>query len=56
MKIELWQNYLDVMHRIGEIDKELQLLEEKLKTPERTLNDIINHIKLIKERNALMPF
>ena len=53
MKIELEQNYVDKQYRLAEIENELKMLDEKLKTPARTLDDLILHIQLLKERNAL---
>ena len=49
MKITLEQTYLEGKTRKQQIEDELAKLEEKLKTPERTLEDIIRHIQLIKE-------
>lgn len=54
MKIELVQNYLDKNCRLTEVEKELALLDEKLKTPARTLDDIIRHIELLKEKHSLI--
>ena len=39
--------------RITEIDAELEKLEKKLKTPDRTVDDIVRHIELLKELNSL---
>lgn len=36
---------------IDELVRELEELEAKLKTPERTLDDLIRHIELLKELN-----
>ena len=49
MIITLEQTYLDSTTRKQQIERELEELEEKLKTPERTVEDIVRHIKLIKE-------
>ena len=48
MKIILEQTYINA-NRKGEIKSELEKLEEKLKTPERTVEDIVRHIQLLKE-------
>ena len=53
MNITLFETHLTKKDRLDEIDRQLSALEEKLKTPERTVEDIILHIKLIKERNSL---
>lgn len=53
MRINLINNYTNKEQRFAEIEAELTELDEKLKTPERTLDDIIRHIKLLKERIAL---
>lgn len=49
MKINLEQTYLGTTSRKEEIELELSKLDKKLKTPERTVGDIIRHIKLLKE-------
>ena len=49
MKIILEETYVRVPTRKEEIERELERLEEKLKTPERTLDDLVQHIKLLKE-------
>ena len=49
MTITLEQTYLDTATRKQEIERELSELEETLRSPERTLDDIIRHITLLKE-------
>ena len=49
MIITLEQTYLDSETRKQEIEQELYELEKKLQSPERTVEDIVRHIKLIKE-------
>lgn len=49
MTIVLEQTYLDEATHKQEIEQELAVLEEKLKTPERTTEDIVRHILLLKE-------
>ena len=49
MSITLEQTYLNTTCRKQEIERELKELEEKLKSPERTVDDIVTHIKLLKE-------
>ena len=49
MNITLENTYLDSTLRKQKIERELAILEEKLKTPERTVEDIVQHIKLLKE-------
>ena len=49
MKINFEQTYLSsAAHRL-EMERQLAVLEEKLKTPERTVEDIVRHIELLKE-------
>ena len=49
MTITLEQTYLDSKTHKEEIERELKELDEKLKTPERTVEDIVRHIQLLKE-------
>ncbi len=49
MKTELEQTYLCTTTRIKEIERQLSELEEKLKTPQHTVEDIVRHIELLKE-------
>ena len=49
MKIYLEETQLGTMSRKEEIERQLAKLEEKLKSPDRTVEDIIAHIKLLKE-------
>lgn len=53
MKIKLLNTYADKEGRLAEINSELSKLEAKLKTPARTLEDIIRHIELLKEKDEL---
>lgn len=50
MKITLLNTYADKQTRLAEIEREIAELDEILKTPARTLDDIIRHIELLKER------
>ena len=54
MKINLQPTYLNEELQLEDIQRQLIPLEEKLKTPSRTLDDIIRHIELIKERNRIL--
>ncbi len=54
MKITLLTSYTDKASRIAEIDKQIAELDKKLGTPARTLDDIILHIELLKERSNLL--
>ena len=49
MTITLEHTYLDTTTRKQEIERELEQLELKLQSPERTVEDIVRHIKLLKE-------
>ena len=49
MKITLEQNYLSTTTRKQEIERELEELDRKLRSPEHTVDDIVRHIKLLKE-------
>ena len=49
MKINLQQTYLSATDRKEQIERELEILEAKLKTPERTVEDLVHHIELLKE-------
>ncbi len=53
MKITLLTSYSDKAGRLAEINKQIAELDKKLGTPARTLDDIILHIELLKERNSL---
>ena len=54
MKINLQPTYLNEELQMEDIQRQLIPLEEKLKTPSRTIDDIIRHIELIKERNRIL--
>ena len=54
MKINLIDTYTDKNIRLAEIEREILSLDEKLKTPARTLDDIIRHIQLLKEKSSLL--
>ena len=49
MKINLQTTHFSTTNRKEEIELELSELEEKLKTPDRTVEDIVRHIQLLKE-------
>ncbi len=49
MKINLDETYLGTTSRKEEIELMLSELDEKLKTPERTVEDLVRHIELLKE-------
>lgn len=49
MKIYLEETHLGTLSRKAEIERQLEKLEEKLKSPERTVDDIVRHILLLKE-------
>lgn len=49
MKIYLEQTHLGITSRKAELERQISALEEKLKTPERTVEDIVRHIQLLKE-------
>lgn len=55
MQIILHNTYIDREARLAELDKELAVVEERLKTPARTLDDFIRHMEILKERNNLLP-
>lgn len=54
MKITLLNTYTENEHRLAQIEDELEALEERLKTPERTVDDLIRHIELLKERRLYL--
>ena len=54
MKIQLQNNYTDKVRRLIDLDRQLAEVEEKLKTPQRTVDDLILHMQLLKERNSLI--
>ena len=49
MTITLEATFIDSRTRKEEIERELKELDEKLKSPSRTIEDIIRHIQLLKE-------
>ena len=49
MKIYLEETFLVTTTRKEEIERELFKLEQVLKTPDRTVEDIVRHIELLKE-------
>ena len=53
MKISLDQNYIDKVICLARIEKELEKVEEVLKTPARTVEDIVKHIQLLKEKKEM---
>ena len=48
MKITLEQSYVNTTRK-EEIKRELEEVEQKLRSPERTVEDIVRHIELLKE-------
>ena len=54
MKISLDQNYIDKVICLARIEKELEKVEEVLKTPSRTVEDIVKHIQLLKEKKEII--
>lgn len=53
MKVILPETYLTNESELSEIERELQVIEKKLKTPERTVDDLIRHIELLKIKRKL---
>ena len=53
MKNSLDQNYIDKVICLARIEKELEKVEEVLKTPSRTVEDIVKHIQLLKEKKEM---
>ena len=53
MKSELITTYTNRAARLAELDRQIADVEEKLKSPSRTVDDIILHIQLLKERQTL---
>lgn len=49
MKITLEQSYVSSQTRKQELERQLDELERKLQSPERTVEDIVLHIQLLKE-------
>lgn len=54
MKISLEQNYIDKVIYLARIENELAKVEEILKTPSRTVEDIVKHIQLLKQKTELV--
>ena len=54
MKIILPETYLNNTLNLSEIERELQAIEEKLKLPTRTVEDIVRHIELLKLKQSLI--
>lgn len=54
MKIELFESYTSEENHLAELERQIAAVEEKLKTPARTVDDIILHIRLIKEKQNLI--
>ena len=54
MKITLTNTYIDREDRLADIERQLAVIDKKLKTPAWTLEDVIRHIELLKERNKLI--
>ena len=53
MKIELFESFTSEETRLAELERQIAEVEKKLKTPDRTVEDIILHIRLIKEWQEL---
>lgn len=54
MKVILPETYLNKELNLAEVERELQVIEKKLKTPERTVDDLIRHIELLKLKKTIM--
>lgn len=54
MKISLDQNYIDKLTYLARIEKELAHVEAILKTPQRTVEDIVRHIELLMVKRGLV--
>ena len=54
MKIDLLNSYPTRERRLAEIEQSIAELDKKLATPARTLEDIICHIELLKERELYL--
>ena len=54
MKMELLTSYASEIVRLADVEKQIAETEEILKTPERTVEDIIRHMQLLKERNSIL--
>lgn len=54
MKIILPETYLSKALNLSEIERQLAVIEAKLKSPDRTLEDIIRHMELVKLKDSLM--
>lgn len=53
MKISLEQTYIDSVVSLARLENEIAKLEEVLKTPARTVDDIVRHIELLKAKRRL---
>ncbi len=53
MKVELITSYSSKTKQLAELDRQIAEVEERLKSPERTVEDIIRHIQLVKERHSI---
>ena len=49
MKIVLEQTYVGTQAYKEELKREIEEIERKLRSPERTVEDIVRHIELLKE-------
>ena len=49
MKAVLHANHLQNTDRKRQVADELKELDKKLKTPQRTVEDVVQHMELIKE-------
>ena len=53
VKIELYESY-STTGRLLQLEKQLAETEEILKTPQRTVEDIIRHMQILKEIHSLI--
>ena len=54
MKVELLTSYTSEAAHLAEVERLIAEIEDKLKTPARTVEDIVLHMQLLKERNSLL--
>ena len=54
MKITLTQNYISKEAQLQETERQIAVLEEKLKSPGWTVDDVIKHIGLLKDKKRLI--
>lgn len=56
MKIILDASYKDRKTELERLNRKIAEVEKILRTPERTVEDIVTHIKLLKEKRELENF